>query len=826
MTRYDLPTRWTLTASTSHGVPSELQGALIEATVPGCVHTDLLGQSLIPDPYVGTNEKSLHWIGEQGWCYQTTFEVNAELLAQDHFELVCEGLDTIATLELNGVELGKSETMHVAYRFNLRSSLREGENSLKVTFHALLVYAHAQRDRLGYLPTSEYPHPYNFIRKMACNFGWDWGPTLVTAGIWQPIYLEVWHVARISSVRPLVLKALAERASLDVYVDCVGDLDGIGLHASLTDPRGKVIATRHALARNAPLHFEIAQPQLWWPRGHGEQPLYTLSVELKKGDTTLSTVTKRLGLRQVRLDTSTDEIGSRFTLEVNGKAIFCKGANWIPDDCFPSRITPERYRERITQAAEANMNMLRVWGGGIYEQDIFYDLCDEQGVMVWQDFLFACAAYPEEEPFASLVAAEARYQVTRLSSHPSLVLWNGCNKNFWGYFEWATNGKTWKQWTEGRTWGLGFYTELLPHIVKELDPSRPYSPGSPYSNSMMLHPLSDNHGTKHMWDTWNQADYTVYRNYLQRFASEFGHQEPATYATLASAIPREHLSPTSDTMLHHQKANDGQGKLHRRLEEHFMMPASFEAWLYATQLNQARALTTGIEWFRAHAPRCMGTLYWQLNDCWPVISWSAIDSQERKKPLWYATRSFYADRLLTFQPEGADLFLYIINDSDEPWQDTAQLHRRDFLGDTLEMQQMPFSVAARSVTRLLLNKPLVTPQTKDSELLQARVNDLQALWFVEVDKYLHYLPAMFDLDLEPSKNGYTLIVTAQSLLRDLCVLVDMLDVDAQINHQLVTLFPSETFVFEIMTQKILSTELFLQPHIIQAASSLQPERRV
>jgi beta-mannosidase len=360
----------------------------------------------------------------------------------------------------------------------------------------------------------------------------------------------------------------------------------------------------------------------------------------------------------VRLNTDPDEIGSRFTVEVNGKPIFCRGANWIPDDCFPTRVDQARYRRRITQAVEADMNMLRVWGGGLYEAEAFYDVCDELGVMVWQDFLFACSMYPEGGRFRALVEAEARYQIARLSRHASLVLWCGNNENIWFWF---TRG--WEEKFPGRPWGAGLYFDLLPKLVAELDPTRPYWPGSPYSGSMEIDPIDDRHGNEHVWDAWNREDYTIYRSHTPRFVSEFGHQAPPTYPTLRRAIPADQLAWDSPAMLHHQKAREGNIKLNTRLAEHFQVPADFDDWLYLTQLNQARAIGLGVERFRSRRPVCMGTLYWQLNDCWPVSSWAAIDGDGRAKPLWFATRRFYAERLLSIQPEGEKLALFAVNDT-------------------------------------------------------------------------------------------------------------------------------------------------------------------
>ncbi len=780
MVRFDF-SGWHLEALSD--VP-EAARHVFPATVPGCVHTDLLAAGIIEDPYWAENEPQTAWIGRADWGYSCTFDVSADTLEAEHLTLVCEGLDTVAELSVNGERVAQTESMHVGYRFDIKPLVKEGENKLEIIFRSPVAYSTAHKERLGDRPNA-YPDPLNFIRKMACNFGWDWGPTLITSGIWREIYLESWSGVRLGSVRPLVLEATEARARLEVYAELEGDVVGLPLQASLTDPNGVVVAQaeEEASASGAPLTLSVDAPQRWWPRGHGEQPLYTLVVSIGE-----SVWQGRVGLRTAELDTMPDAVGAAFTLKVNGKPIFCKGANWIPDDCFPTRVTPERYRARIVQACDAHMNMLRVWGGGIYEHDAFYDICDELGVLVWQDFLFACAAYPEEAPFGDLVEEEARYNVTRLAPHPSLVLWNGNNENLWGYEDWG-----WKQELEGRTWGRGFYLELLPKVVAELDPSRPYWPGSPWSGDEALPPNLDTHGPMHIWDVWNQIDYTHYRDYRPRFAAEFGFQAPPSYATLQASIPTNDFYATSPAMLHHQKAMGGNDKLMKGLANHFGMgtegtKGDFDDWLYLTQLNQARALTLGVEWFRSLAPRCMGALYWQLNDCWPVTSWAAIDGYGREKPLWYASRRFFADQHLTFGPGDVGLNLLVLNDTDTVWAGEVCVQRLQFSGAEAAAETLPFYVAPRSVGRLELPAALAKSERPEAEYLVAQTGEEKATWFFAPDKDLEYPEARVEGTLE----GSTLTLTAGSLVRDLALFVDRLNPDATVSDNLLTLLPGES----------------------------------
>ncbi len=502
---------WTLTAVSPGEDCPEAAGlpSAVPATVPGCVHTDLLAAELIEDPYLDDNENRLSWIGRTVWEYRTSFDWTAD--GHQRTDLVCEGLDTVATVTLNGVPVGRTANQHRSYRFPVRHLLREGENTLLVRFDSAYAYAEAQRATLGERPGA-YHEPYQYLRKMACNFGWDWGPTLVTAGIWRPIGLESWSGARLAEVRPLV--TVDERGDGQVRVE---------LRIERTDEQPRTVTAEIAgvrasavLApgeRTARLDLRVPAPDRWWPRGLGGQPRHELAVALD-GERAWAA---KVGFRSVDLDPDT------FTLRVNGTPMQVRGANWIPDDCFPTRVTRARLAQRFEQATGANINLLRVWGGGLYESEDFYELADEQGLLIWQDFPFACAAYPEEEPLRSEVEAEARENITRLAGHPALVLWCGNNENIEAHADWG-----WQQELDSRSWGAGYYYDLLPRLLAELDPTRPYWPGSPYSGSPALAPNDPAHGTIHIWDVWNREDFTRYASYTPRFVAEFGFQGPRT----------------------------------------------------------------------------------------------------------------------------------------------------------------------------------------------------------------------------------------------------------------------------------------------------------
>lgn len=858
MNHLALPQNWTVTAvGDTSDVPANLAGRAIPATVPGCVHTDLLAAGLIPDPYLDENEKLVQWIGRVDWCYAGTFDLTAKDLNATQIELACDGLDTIATVTLNGELIGQSQNMHTRYRFNAKPALREGVNELAITFAAALPHAEAEMNRLGDLPKqgggSNPQHPHNFMRKMACNFGWDWGPVLTTAGIWRDLRIEAWDTARLADVRPIVERANAQEARVEVHADVEipGESKAL-IVATLTTPDGQTI---HAQGpAQSPLSLRINRPELWWPVGHGEQPLYDLQVLLRdEQGHTLDQHRQRIGLRTVELDTTADDPdhlpgqtegtlhGSAMTLKVNGKPIFCKGANWIPDDCFPSRVTPERLGRRIDQALDANMNMLRVWGGGTYESEAFYEICDERGVMVWQDFLFACAAYSEEEPLASLIEAEARDNVARLIGHPSLVLWNGGNECVWGYEEWSYQGKPWPHTIGDRGWGARYYHELFPQILDQLAPGSAYWPNSPYSGIPDREPNANEHGNRHIWDVWfGPGHYNNYLGHFPRFASEFGFHGPSTWSTIQRSIPADQWHWNSACMNAHNKNSSespGQAQTHERMADDFDPPGSFDDWLFLAQVGQSRALDMGIRWFRALSPYCSGTLFWQFNDCWPVSSWSAIDGDGKPKPMYYAARRFFAPRLLTLKPQQVvgegqpigKLALYAHNDSDSAWQGVVRLQLFDVQGKAHHAQGVTIDVGPRDTQRFdvpdhwhddtdqrfITAEFLGNPDEDDDALVAA-----PAYWWFNPDKELDYVEADFDAALEQDAAGetYFLTIQAHSVIRDLCVFADRLDPDAVVSDQCITLLPDQVFEFAIQSRASLNLEALTAPPVLQAVN--------
>ena len=804
-------------------IPAEVGDRPRPATVPGTVHTDLLAAGVIPDPYTDTHETDLAWVHRSSWRYETT--LRTEPAADDErVDLVFDGLDTVATIELDGAELGRTANMHRGYRFDVRDRMR-GTAALAVRFDSALEYAEAVQERIGARPHTN-THPYNAVRKMACSFGWDWGPDLQTAGIWRPARLERWRVARLAQTRILATlddDGTTGRVSVHVEVERsgLGEARDLVVRVVVGDRSGAV--TLPARVSAGSVEIEVPGAPVWWPAGHGAQPLVDVEVSLADADgAVLDTVARRTGFRSVRIDESPDDAGSRFALVVNGRPVFALGLNWIPEDHLLTRLTRRDYEAAVDRAVAANANLLRVWGGGIYESDDFYDVCDERGVLVWQDFLLACAAYPEEDPIRSEILAEARENVTRLSPHPALVVWNGGNENIWGHEDWR-----WKEELGDLTWGAGYYYRDFPALLAELDPTRPYHPGSPSSPGFdpeVVHPNDDRYGTRHEWQAWNAEDYTWHDRYTPRFCSEFGWQAPPAWPTLTDAIRAADLHQTSAAFLLHQKAGDGNGKLDRGLAHHMPVPADFTEWHWATQLNQARATSYAVHHLRSWAPHTMGSVLWQLNDCWPGTSWAVVDGAGRRKPAWYALRRAYQPRLVTFQVRDEAVVLVAVNDTGEPWDGRVRLRRAGFDGADLATAELDIHVPVRSVTTTPLPEALLDVADRTREVLVADVDGSRATRLFAEDFDLAYDPAAVTAEVAPVPDGYAITVTASTFARDVTVLADRVAPDAEADDMLVDLLAGESRTFTVRTRTAADPAAFTAPEVLRSANSLTRSR--
>ncbi len=644
----------------------------LPAAVPGCVHTDLIAAGQIPDPFYGTNELDLQWIEERDWEYRTSFNVTAALLRKNTVELCADGLDTVATVTLNGKKIATTDNMFVAQRWSVKPHLKTGRNELVIRFRSAMDYVNKTH--------TDFTPPNNFndakggscvrIRKEQCQFGWDWGPRFVTAGIWRNLRIEAHGANRLAHVH-----------ITQTHTDS-GNAVSLTLTPELAKPDTKVTywvtlaIDGQTAVESDDLTFEVPNPLHWWPAGQGEQPLYELTVTARDAaGRDLDTVTKRIGLRTIVLDRQPDQWGESFQFIVNGRPVFIKGANWIPADSFVTRLDRAAYARDLNAAVHANINCMRVWGGGIYESEDFYDLCDELGLLVWQDFMFACNLYPADDAFLASVRTEAAQQVARLHHRACLALWCGNNELV------QLNLAALQSDPALKAGYLALFHELLPAAVTAHDGATAYWPSSEWRGDFINgHEHGEKCGDTHFWDVWHsRKPVKDYEKWSFRFCSEFGMQSYSSPQTNATFAPAD-ANVFDAVMENHQKNRGGNQVILDYVSRRYRFPKSQDDLIYLSQLNQAYCMQVGIEHYRRLTPRCMGAIYWQLNDCWPVASWSSIEYTGRLKALHYAARRFNAPTLVTAHVPGDegvtvgnyrattvdDIHLYTVHDDPTP----------------------------------------------------------------------------------------------------------------------------------------------------------------
>ena len=629
-------------------------GRRFPATVPGCVHTDLLNAGAIEDPFYRDNELKVKWVGEADWIYSRTFSAGDEVLARDRVLLRCKGLDTFAVVTVNGREVGAADNMFRLWEFDIKPALRRGENRISVRFNSVLPYIRRRQSERR-LPSWGGPNEVAgraWVRKEPCNFGWDWAPVLVTAGIWRAINIEAFDLPRIAGLHVTQEHSRSGAVILRVRAD----VEGARRSAAATHLRVTVLfqdkAVAHAVApvrgRAADAALTLRNPKLWWPNGMGDQPLYCVVADLlDRDDHLIDNAFRRIGLRKFELQREKDRWGESFRFAVNGVPFFAKGANWIPADVFAARLGLGDYESLLRSAAGAHMNMLRVWGGGVYESEDFYNLCDELGLCVWQEFMFACSTYPAfDRAFLRSVRAEAEYQVRRLRHHACIALWCGNNE-----LEQGLVGKEWSLERSCMSWrDYGkLFDKLLPGVVRRNDPERAYWPGSPHTpcgdRSKYNNPTC---GDAHLWEVWHgRKPFESYRTNLHRFCSEFGFESFPEPRTVRSFTVPADRNATSYIMEQHQRSYIGNSTIFQYMLDWFRLPRDFDSALWLSQILHGVGMKYAVEHWRRSMPRTMGALYWQINDCWPVASCSSIDYFKRWKALHYMAKRFYAPLLVS-----------------------------------------------------------------------------------------------------------------------------------------------------------------------------------
>ena len=768
------------------------------ATVPGVVHTDLLQNKIIEDPFFRLNERGLQWIDKEDWVYETCFTLAADMMRKENMELVFEGLDTYADVYLNDECILKADNMFRCWSIPVRQYIREENNILKVYFHSPVKIDVPKWDALPYQYPASNDQSENgglfnkkisiFARKAGYHYGWDWGPRLVTSGIWRPVYIRAWSDLRINDVFIEQKEVGAGRAVIAGHVELDADKDMNGVLVTITDEvTGRVLGEWQADLKRGTnrvtVDFVLHKPKLWWSNGLGEPFLYRFRTDIIAGGELLDSKTERVGIRSLKVVHQPDKDGHTFYIELNGRPVFAKGANYIPSDNFLPRVTPENYKRTILDAAGVNMNMLRVWSGGIYENDVFYDLCDEYGIMIWQDFMFACSMYPAEGALLDNIHQEAVDNVKRLRNHACIALWCGNNEcqDAWLGWGWKREierqnkeyaDKIWAQYRQQ-------YHVTLPGVVKEYAPGTFYWPSSPFAFEREMSGTTD--GDRHYWSVWHgKAPISDYDSEKSRFFSEYGFQSFPEFESVKRYAPYpEDWDIRSEVMMSHQRGGDhANGLIETYLLNEYKKPRDFRAFLYMNHVLQGDAIKTAIESHRRQMPYNMGTLFWQHNDCWPVASWASRDYYGRWKAQHYYVRKAYDDILISSVVEGDDLIVYAVSDRLENTSGRLQLQVCQFDGTVVHHWDKSVGISGND-SRVCFSAPFAKLlEGADRGTVYVRVDYTDKSGRVYHNNYclgkqkdMDYPKVDLQTEVRSIEGGYEVMVSADKFARAVCLSV-------------------------------------------------------
>ncbi len=761
------------------------------ARVPGTVHQDLIDHGQLPDPFYGMNEAKVQWVEHKDWTYRTTFSVTDEELGRDAADLRFEGLDTYADVYLNGSLLLRADNMFVGYTLPVKPVLRKGENKLLVRFRSPIRETLPQWESDGFNYPADNDHSPQrmsvYSRKAPYSYGWDWGIRLVTSGIWRPVSLTFYDAARIDDFHVRQLSVSAEQAEVDnrLEVHSLAEADRtaqVDISYAYGQEEARHVSRQVTLRpgqNTVSLPVSISRPHLWMPNGWGEPALYRFTATVSVDGREVARQERNIGLRSIRVVMEDDADGKSFYFEVNGRPLFAKGSNFIPDDALLPNITAERYRLLFDDVQAANMNMIRVWGGGIYEDDRFYEEADRHGILIWQDFLFACTTYPHDPTFLKRVDAEARYNIRRLRNHASLALWCGNNEIYEGIRYWGWEAKyTPEIYAEMKRGYDTLFHRLLPAIVQELDPDRFYMHGSPYEANWGR-PASWKIADSHNWGTWyGQKPFESFDTEIPRFMSEYGFQAFPEMKTIRTFAEPKDYALESAVMNAHQKASIGNALIKKTMSLYYKVPEKFEDLVYAGLVLQGFGMRHGMEAHRRHRPYCMGTLIWQLNDSWPVVSWSGIDYYGNWKAMHYQSRRAFAPVLANAIREADDLCCYLMSDRLDDLDVTLTLDLMDFDGKLLRRDRQDGTLPANSSVRfwqrpyaeVLGSHPAATTllhmtlKSKKGELLSDEI------YYFAYPKDQQLPQSPLKVQVKPTKTGAVEVtVKADKLARDIFI---------------------------------------------------------
>ncbi len=795
--RKELNENWNFALADSSSIealPNQIikPGEWFSASVPGTIHTDLLANKFIEDPFYSDNELRLNWIADCDWIYLTKFDFKDA--AEKNVNLVFEGLDTICEIYLNDVKLGDTDNMFLSFRYDVKKILKPSANFLKLIFKSPLKYASEQMEKYGKLPVALNSSRV-YIRKAQYSFGWDWGPSFPTSGIWRNVYLEEYADSKIETVTFQTSKLNDDLAEVEVITEISGSQsDKLSLQINLSDveniyeQKTKIIS-----ATKFKTIIKIKNPKLWWPNGEGEQSLYSLTVKiLDDNKIVLDEINKNVGIRKLEL-ILTEDGKSNFKFRINNRDIYCQGVNWIPADSFLPRIKKEKYSKLLMFAKNANMNIVRVWGGGIYEDDEFYSLCDRLGLLVWQDFMFACGSYPEHKLFIENVKKEVTQNVIRLQHHPSLAIWCGNNENEWIWFQ--TQKTSYKEMP-----GYKIYHSIIPEVLNEIDPGRLYWQSSPFGNDD--DPNSFGSGNNHQWDLWSRwIDYKNVAKDESLFVTEFGFQGPANISTFEKYIPVENRKIQDKVFEFHNKQVEGPERLIKFLAGHLPLNTNWSNFIYLAQLSQAFALKTCLEYWKFESPKTNGSIIWQLNDCWPVSSWALIDSELRPKLSYYFVKNVFEPNGICFIKNNEGFQIVLQNGKTGNHNHKLKLNLFDTsFGSLIKEEIIQIKKENKSLVPINIHSTLL-PDDKNqilvATLLDEKNNILSRNYFIEGEwKHKNLCAAKIEYQLIKNNSSDCLNLTSDNI----AIFVDAQHPDCNFSDRGFILLPGEEKLLDISSR--------------------------
>lgn len=772
--------------------PVALRGRLdagLDVLAPVSVLGALVAEGLVRDVTVDGTEEEVAWASACSWTLRTSVARTGD---GSSVRLVLEGVDTVAVVRVDGAEVVRTDDMFHRWVVELGVDRAPGVWEVEVEVLPALPVARAA-EAVNPLPRADiYELPYNQVRKMACSFGWDWGPVTVSAGLWRPVVVERTGPGRIDQV--FLSPGWDGQAALRGSVRTSGDVSRLRVRVRTTGPGTSTLLDVEEAVVDGEASVDRAVPgaRRWDVVGRGAQVLHDVEVAAHGPDgEVLDRVVRRVGFREVRLRQEPDATGRSFEVTVNGERVWARGFNWIPADVLPETVGRRHVRRLVADAVAAGATMLRVWGGGVVESDDFYDVCDELGVLVWQDFSFACAAYPEDDAQAARVRREVEDAVVRIGHRASLALWCGCNENLWGHEDWG-----WQDLLGDRPWGARLYHDVIPTALAALDPERPYVPGSPFSPDDGIHPNDPTQGPTHHWDTWNEVDYAEFDHKTSRFAAEFGWQAPASWPVLVDALGGEPTGAHDPRLARLQKAYRGMESLARGVADHVPhLPTDGRGWYFATQLVQARAVRASIGRFRSLHGTCSGALWWQLDDCWPALSWSVVDVAARRKLAWWACAEVMAARTVLPTADGVPDGLTLVNDLPEVWNARGRLHVLTESGGELLAEDIDVVVPRDAVAVV---RPSSVPA--GAHVVVVDTDGRRAARWLVPDAALTHPRARVRVRVQRLDHATVCVhVVARDLVRDLALLAETAPElrDAVVDQQLLLLLPGETATFTV-----------------------------